>query len=232
VELQLLRTPQSLAGWKSALYAQLLDGYRGQQARYLQASGAIGTGVNPRYAQRAIRGELIRAGLRGFLRLASQRTGEVGREIRFAPALRLWLDQALEWSEMTFTLIDDPCSDALPLHRGAAHAPDPFDEFLQADIARVLLPVAPSCERALLYFMASGMVWNGEDALAPTFETPVEQDEKAPSSTRYLDLVDDLKSIAPTSAPSGVEARWIVTLPTAMSVLQDDDRLPQFPESA
>lgn len=230
VEVQLLRTPQSLAVWKSALYAQLLDGYREQQARALQASGTIGIGVHPRYARRAIRGELIRAGLRAFLRMAAQRTGELAREARFAPALRLWLDQALEWSEMTFTLIDDPASDALPLHRGAAHAPDPFAEFLQADIARVLLPVAPSRERALLYFMATGMVWNGEDALAPTFEAPVEQDGTTPSSTRYLDLVDDLKSIAPGCGPSGVEARWTVTLPTTMHVLQDDDRLPHFPE--
>ncbi len=231
IEVQLLRTPQSLAGWKSALYAQVLDGYRRQQARWLQASGTIGTGVNPSYSQRAIRGELIRAGLRGFLRLAPQRTDEVSRETRFAPALRLWLDQALEWSEMTFTLIDDPFSETLPLHRGAAHAADPFVRFLQADMARVLLPVAPVHERAVLYFMASGMVWNGEDALAPTFETPLEPQAGQSSSTRYVDLANDLKSIAPASAPSGIDARWIVTLPTAMSVLQDDDRLPQFPET-
>ena len=232
VEVQLLRTTQSLAGWKSALYARLLDGYRRRQAQWLQASGAIGPGLDPRFAQRTIRNELVRAGLRAFMRLAAQRTGEPAREGRFAPALRLWLDRALEWSEMSYTLIDDPCSDALPLQRGTAHAPDPFAEFLQADMARVLLPVTPAHERALLYFMATGMVWNGEDALAPTFDAPVESRQDAPCSIRYLDLVDDLKSVSPASAPADIEARWVVTLPTAMSVLQDGDRLPQFPEDA
>lgn len=232
VEVELQRTPFALAHWKSNLYGQLLDGYRWQRASYLQAAGVTATpGLNPLAWQRIIRREIKRAGLRGFLRLAARRTGELTREMRFAPALRLWLDQALEWSEMTYTLIDDLETTSAPLRQVVSGDGEQFTEFLQAAHVRVLLPVAPACEQALVYFLASGMVWNGEDTLAPTFDTPLEDGGKGPPPTaRYLDLVDDLKSAAPMLAPTCAQDSWALTLPTTMSVLQDGDRLPEFPE--
>ena len=107
--------------------------------------------------------------MRGLLGLSRRRTGADAPDQQVAPTLQLWLDQALEWPELTYTLIDDP---------EAAPAPDPDDAgltpFLQAAQARVLLPVAPGHENALLYFLATGMMWLGDDALVPTFQATLE----------------------------------------------------------
>ena len=227
VEVELQRTAVSLSRWKSHLYDRVLEGYRRQQARYFEAAGVAHAQqrTEPLARQRTIRGELKRAGMRGFLQVSAHRTGELRREGRFAPALRLWLEQAVEWAELTYTLIDDPDSESAGGGDG-----EPFTEFLQAAYARVLLPVAPDREHALLYFLASGMVWNGEDALAPTFDTSLDDDVESSATVSYVDLVDDLKSSSSLLEPMHAQDSWTLTLPTAMSVLQDGDRLPEFPE--
>ncbi|KQR18046.1 hypothetical protein [Xanthomonas sp. Leaf148] len=229
IEVVASRTERWLERWQSVLYTRLIQGYRQLQSNHLEATGATRPTVNPLYAQRIIRSELKRAGVSSFLRIADRLTGEVEAEHHFAPALCLWLDQALEWSEMTYTLINHPSS-ALPAFKGGHMGdPGPLAEFVQADTARVLLPVSPSYEHSLLYFLATGMVWSGEDLLAPTFETAVDgSTAMASSETRYVDLVDDLKSASfrgPTTEPRD---SWTLTLPTTMTVLQDDDRLPVF----
>lgn len=229
IEIDLQRGASLLAEWKSRLYNRLVEGYQRQLTRYFDVAGVVPTHrVDPLARQRTIRGELKRAGMRGFLQVAAQRTGELAREGRFAPALRLWLDQALEWSELTYTLIDDPASES-----SAGDDGEPFTAFLQATHARVLLPVSAEHERSLLYFLASGMVWTADDTLAPTFDTPIEDDGvNPPTSARYVDLMDDLKTSVTFVEPVRAEDSWALTLSTAMTVLQDGDRLPEFPEPA
>ncbi|WP_147424104.1 hypothetical protein [Xanthomonas campestris] len=232
IEVMASRTVQCLARWQSMLYTRLLHGYRQLQSSHLEATGATRPSVNPLYAQRVIRSELKRAGIASFLEIADRLTGDQETEDRFAPALCLWLDHALEWSEMTYTLINHPNA-ATPFFRGSPVGdPSPLAEFVQADTARVLLPVSLSYEHSLLYFLATGMVWTGEDLLAPTFEAAVDGSADIPTSdTRYVDLVDDLKSVSLEGPGAEPRDSWALTLPTTMTVLQDDDRLPVFTAS-
>lgn len=227
IDVRLTCTPDMLAAWKSRLYDRLMEAWRRDLLRYFEAAGASPRRPPDGQAQqRTIRLELQRAGLRGLLGLSRRRTGIDAPDAHMASALQLWLDQALEWPELSYTLIDDP---------EAAPALDPdaagLTPFLQAAYARVLLPVAPGHENALLYFLATGMMWLGDDALVPTFQTTLEAElASAPATLRYLDLTDDLKAASAVPAPAPAREAWELTMPTDISVLQDGDALPDFTE--
>lgn len=225
IEIGLTCMDAHLSAWKTRLYGRLRLGYRQCRADYLHAAGvAPGSRVDPQSQQRGIRQELTRAGQSILLQWADRNTGEYAEGGRLAPALQLWLASALEWSQMSYTLIDDPEA-VLPLDA----TPAPFTSFLQARCARVLLPVSAEHERTVLYFLASGMLWSGQDAMTPVFESTLGSiDPRLPSTQRYLDLVAALKSMdaSPVSPPPS-EA-WSLTLPTDLSVLQDGDELPAF----
>lgn len=228
IEVGLDCLPAHLLAWKAGVYGQVLAAYGHRQCEYLQAAG-VGPGerVDPQSQQRIIRQSLARAGHASLLQWAESNSGAYGERGRMAPALQLWLDAAIEWSQMSYTVIDDPEA-ALPLDGQAA----PFTAFLQARCARVLVPVAAEHERSVLYFLASGMVWNGHDALAPVFESTLGDDDSGlPSTQRYLDLVDALKSVDASPLPPPAREPWALTLPTDLSVLQDGDALPNFQEA-
>jgi hypothetical protein len=82
-----------------------------------------------------------------------------------------------------------------------------FVRFLQADQARVLLPVRPAEALPFLYFLACGELWPGR---------------RAPVVAADIALVADL-----VATPSGrqkpvrVGDAWAVVVPTPMTVLDD-----------
>lgn len=229
IEVDLDCLPAHLLAWKARVYSQVLAAYRRRQTEYLQATGAApGARVDPQSQQRIIRQSLKRAGQAHLLQRAARSSDDYADHGRLAPALHLWLDAALEWTQMSYTLVDDPQA-ALSLDEQEA----PFTAFLQARCARVLLPVAAEHERSVLYFLASGMVWNGHDAMAPVFESTLEDGHsRLPAAQRYLDLLDALKSVdgVPPAPPS--REPWALTLPTDLSILQDGDALPGYLETA
>lgn len=227
IDVRLACTPDLLSAWKSRLYDRLMEAWRHDLLRYFDAAGASPRHHTSRQAQqRSVRLELQRAGLRALLALSRRRTGADALDAHLTPALQLWLDQALEWRELTYTLIDDP---------EAATALDPDDSgltpFLQATHARVLLPVASGHENALLYFLATGMMWLGDDALVPTFQATLEAElVNEPATLRYLDLADDLKVALASPSLAPVRDAWELMVATDISVLQDGDALPDFTE--
>lgn len=228
IEVGLGCLPAHLLAWKAGVYGQVLAAYGRNQSEYLQAAG-VGPGarMDPQSQQRIIRQSLKRAGQASLLQLAARTSDEYADCGRLAPALHLWLDAALEWPQMSYTLIDHPEA-ALSLDEQVA----PFTAFLQARCARVLIPVSAEHERSVLYFLASGMVWNGHDSMAPVFESTLDDGHSRLSSTqRYLDLADALKSVDAAPLPPPSREPWPLTLPTDLSVLQDGDALPGFLEA-
>ena len=102
--------------------------------------------------------------------------------------------------------------------------------FLQATHARVLLPVKPGCERVLAYYLATGMLFDGEDTLTPTFDVPIAGE--GTQATTWVDLLNDLKT-APLDRAADHAQRapvrpWKVIVPTTMTLLQDSQDLPGF----
>ncbi len=89
-----------------------------------------------------------------------------------------------------------------------------FRSFMQAGMSRVVVTVKPGFEEAVMYFMATGKIWNGGQV--PVIGDPL-----------YLSIVDELKEQEYT-----VEETWETVLPTSLIGLQrggvavDEDGLP------
>ena len=97
--------------------------------------------------------------------------------------------------------------------------PDPlFTKFLQAGSAKVVLPVHPAYNEAVMYYLENnGAVWNGGD-------TPRLNDPMFLSIAEELrNQTDDLAGAKPEGDP------WQVVLPTTLVWLQKDGELPTFP---
>jgi hypothetical protein len=94
-----------------------------------------------------------------------------------------------------------------------------FTRFLTAGFARVVLPVRPSHETDLAFFLASGIIWHGT-------EPPVVGDP------RYFAIVDEIKESldAPDGGiPDGDP--WQVKVPTSLVILDDTGQLPSWPDA-
>lgn len=91
-----------------------------------------------------------------------------------------------------------------------------FAEFLKAGAARVLVPVRPGFEKALLHFVETGQIWEGGEP--PEMGSPT-----------YLPLLNEMKEqqMAPeTEVPYG--APWQFKMPTALVKLRADGKLPAW----
>jgi hypothetical protein len=93
-----------------------------------------------------------------------------------------------------------------------------FTQFLQAGAARVVIPVQPGYNDAVMYFLESdGAIWNGGDP--PRLNDPM----FISLADELRDLTDDLANATPEGDP------WQVILPTTLVYLQKDATLPTFP---
>lgn len=229
VQVQCQPTRRAMDEWRIATYAAVMAAYEQQLARYQAEAGGGGAQAarsplaNRRIEQRELRGACLRL----LLARAATLTGAPAAEGDWAagsppgpspwvvnePRYLQFLDQALEWSEMAYSLHAGPHgllqgteADAAALGAGDDAL---FTAWLQADQARVLLPVQPRCVMAFLYFLCAGLVWDGTDRLVPALQDDVP-------------LVNDLKH-AGTRAQreERVGPVWQVVVPTSMQVLDE-----------
>ncbi|PRP90775.1 hypothetical protein ENSA5_62090 [Enhygromyxa salina] len=124
-----------------------------------------------------------------------------------------FLDESLEWTEMAYSFHVSPHAGAredVAVSATPDGEEDPlFTSFLQADQARILLPVQPARVMAFLYGFSSGMLWDGIDRLVPVLEDD-------------LALVNDLEHAARNPKPEReVGPTWELVVPTAMQVLDE-----------
>ncbi len=98
-----------------------------------------------------------------------------------------------------------------------------FLEFLQAGAARVVVPVRPGFEAAVLHFLetleatGTGEIWNGMGEPPPI------------TSPLYVSIVREIQER--TNAPLGeiaVGEPWRTTLPTPLVILRPDASLPRW----
>ncbi len=231
IEVRLDWDAAARARWQATFYAGLMAAYRRQLAEYLKAADQT-TGrrqPNQLSTRQTIQRELKRAGLRAFVELVQQRTGESGRVARFLPALQDWLERALEWGEMSSSFVVSLEDQVPTMHRLVRGGDAQMTAFLEAASARVLLPVRPGFERAIVLFLASGVIWSGEEALTPAMDVPLAPE----ASSTSIDLLEDLKRSPERCngerAHPSVGPAWLVLAPTTLTVLQESGDLPVFP---
>jgi hypothetical protein len=131
-----------------------------------------------------------------------------------------FFEQAFEWENLTYLFYPyfwGRYSEWIKMIN--LSDPDPlFTKFLQAGSAKVVLPVHPAYNDAVMYYLENnGAVWNGGD-------TPRLNDPMFISIAEELrNQTDDLAGAIPEGDP------WEVVLPTTLVYLQQDGELPVFP---
>jgi hypothetical protein len=214
--------------WRIRIYARLVAGYRERQAAYQQRITGQGP---PRAARRSPlacrqteRIELKNACVRLLLERARRLDATAAPVPVPVPAppsefnvneprYLQFLDEVLEWNEMTYRFYAAPgnCLAAAPQEAWEGQDDALFASFVQADQARVLLPVQPAHAMAFLYFYACGKLWPGADGLVPALAGD-------------LALVSDLKRAQESPACARrVGPAWQVVVPTTMQVLDVED---------
>ena len=82
--------------------------------------------------------------------------------------------------------------------------------------ARVVVPVHPAYNDAIVHFVETGVLWDG--GTPPHIDDPL-----------FLSIVEELK--AATDDLNGAEPEgepWLVTVPTTLVYLQPDSSLPDY----
>lgn len=86
-----------------------------------------------------------------------------------------------------------------------------FNNFLKAGAARVVFPVRPGFEKAVLYFLRTGIIWEGKDV--PVIGDPM-----------YVDIVEEMKEKLDLLDYDGrPEDIWTYKMPTPLVYLREND---------
>jgi hypothetical protein len=234
VEIFCDRTARALQAWQIkthgailAGYQQKLQAYESALAQARAAAGVVIQGKNPLFNQRFIGNELRKQCLTlltaqqfdafGALELSAEGYAQpnLARSAQQMPYVRFF-EQAFEWEHIIYFFY--------PYFWGWKKAWDQrmllddvdplFADFLRAGAARVVFPVRPGFEAAILHYLETGEIWNGGPP--PDLTSPM-----------YVSIVKEIEEA--TGAPGDevpVGDPWEVHLPTTLVRLRPHDDLP------
>ena len=218
VEIVCLPMPTVYDAWRIKIYHAIVNAYQRLCTQYYNSAGTStgerGARHSPQMLRQIERRELKRACLRLLLQVAPD-ASHAGQ-----PRYLQFFDDAFEWDEMSYRCYA-ATDTALPADTASlADGDEMFASFLQADSTRVLLPVHPPRMMALLYYLSSGQLWDGDNRLAPL-------------NAGDAGIVDDMKRAGMLVRRNGerVGQPWQVVVPTAMQVL-DGCPLPHCRDDA
>lgn len=232
-------------------YQSALDSYNEQVAAAQIQAGINIQGKNPGFNRKIEQEELRKGALRILTNnFASLKIGDVWRSYEQFNAMydnmqygypEFWIqeaqtegkiiqffEQAFEWNNMTYKFY--------PYFWGRKSKwPETFlkddtdanfTDFLKAGAARIIVPVHPAYNEAILHFLHTKEIWNGGEP--PTLDDPL-----------FVSIVDELKSetdadigndLLNCSVFSGypcLSDEWDVKVPTNLIYLQKDSVLPE-----
>lgn len=232
------RTDAKYEQWQIQTFEKIMTAYKAMQAEYEQKlaaqevqQGIAITGQNPRINREIEKTELKKQCVKmlmdtylfGSFNAMRDRANlppdfdifdaiDEGKTIQF-------FEQAFEWENLTYLFY--PYFWARKeqwVHKSSIYDNDPlFTKFLQAGSSRVVLPVHPAYNDAIMYFLENnGAIWNGGEP--PRLNDPL-----------FLSLADELRSQTDDLGNAIPEGKpWEVILPTTLVYLQQDSVLPTF----
>lgn len=225
------RKPETLEQWKIDTFNLIINAYKDKKAAYdsavaeARAQASLGIqiqGNNPLYNRTIEQQELKKNCLKWLeVEVGNNHYGTVSpcADVTDMPNLLTseeaacyaqrakFFEQAFDWDIMSYLFYPyfwgKKCSwkeiykldDNDHIFRG----------FLQAGMARVVVPVKPNYERAIIYYMETGEIWNGG-------EVPV------PGDPLYVAALADIEGQEPTP----VGEPWETRVPTSLNILQKD----------
>jgi hypothetical protein len=238
IEIFCERTERAFEAWQLKVHAAITQAYLAKVQSYeealAQARAAAGTvvaGRNPEFNLRLVKNELRKQCLTlitgqqfdafGALELSTEGYAQpnLARTAAQMPYVRFF-EQAFEWEHIVYffypyfwgwkggwknrMLLDD--------------VDPPFGDFLRAGAARVVFPVRPGFEAAVIHYLESpeGEIWNG--GAPPDI-----------SGSMYVPIVQEIEEA--TGAPGGeqpVGDPWEVRLPTTLVRIRPNNDLPAW----
>lgn len=130
-----------------------------------------------------------------------------------------FFEQAFEWENLTYLFYPYFWGRRTQwVHKSSIYDTDPlFTKFLQAGSARVVLPVHPAYNDAVMYFLENnGAIWKGGEP--PRLNDPM-----------FISIAEELRNQTDDLAKAIPEGdSWEVVLPTTLVYLQKDSELPTF----
>ena len=240
IEVVCERTTAAMQDWQQETYDAIVAAYNAQKSAYdsqVSAAGftanSTGYGGSESDNRRIEREELKKGSLTMLARqyfenfdamhLAGTASGlpefdvdEAMDEGDYAQ----FFEQAFEWDQMTYLYYPYFWMNKTEwLERFNLQSTDAlFADFLRAGYARVVVPVTPAYDDAVLYYLSSGgQIWNGGDP--PTIDDPL-----------YVSIADELGDATAGRTPYGEP--WEVTIPTTLVYLKADSTLPDWTTTA
>ncbi len=117
-----------------------------------------------------------------------------------------FFSQALDWNDMTYSFDDTPTEFTYQL-KGIN---DSLRPFLQAKSSNLYIPVHQSYSLQLLYFLATGEIWQLPSPFVPSYSADI-------------DIIYQYKT--KSEKPKPKNKSWLIALPTTMQVVQEKDEL-------
>jgi hypothetical protein len=248
VELQSARTDAWYEAWQIKTYDQLAQAAREAQAAYDQqvadlrararseaaANAPVQFDAPPSEHQRVIRNEFKKHCLSIITRQwysdpnGMQATDPPSFDFAIAAtrgAFIRFFEQCFEWDQLQYVCYPYYWAQRESWsERFRRSEVDPaFQEFMQAGSARVVVPVRPGFEAAVLHFLETleatgvGEIWNGIG------------DPPGINSPLYVSIVREIQER--TNAPLGeiaVGTPWKTQVPTPLAILRPDASLPRW----
>ncbi len=222
IELELMRKESHFAEWQLETYNAIMEAYEARVQDYRDALAEVEVKRtqlltdNPAYFRR-IENTVLKKNCIAYLighlnmgknylqgdNLTNSRVALSANMDRYAATVKFF-EQAFEWNIMDYTFY--PFYWANRQNWGKLYGIDSddalFRSFLQSGMARVHVTVRPGFEEAVMYYMETGLIWNGGDA-------PVIGDDL------YMSIVEEL------DAPDYyIDETWETRVPSTLTVIQ------------
>jgi hypothetical protein len=236
IEIFCQRTARAFAAWQLKVHAAITQGFQAKEQAYEEAlaqaqaaAGVVVSGRNPEFNSRLVTGELRKQCLTlitaqqfdafGALELSSQGFAQpnLARSADQMPYVRFF-EQAFEWEHIIYFYYPYfwGWKDAWQKHVLLDDVDPDFADFLRAGAARVVFPVRPGFEAAIIHYLDTGEIWNG----GPPPDI---------SSSLYVSIVQEIQEA--TGAPGNevpVGDPWLIHLPTTLVQLRPNNDLPEW----
>ncbi len=234
-----LRTDESYELWQIHTFEKIMAAYQALKATYDQQvaqqqtqQGVVIHGQNPGINRQIEKGELKKSCVKLLMDTwqfgtfnAMKQVGDNPPDFEIHQAVAegktsQFFEQAFEWENITYLFYPYFWGrQSQWISKLNTNDEDPlFTQFLQAGAARIVVPVHPAYNDAVMYFLENnGAIWNGGSP--PRLNDPM-----------YISLADELRGQYDDLANAVPEGDpWRVVLPTTLVYLQKDSTLPTYP---
>ena len=217
------RTAESYSNWQIESFNAIIDAYNEKLDAYNKAMEAVTkpqtqttVETNPGF-YRQIENTILRKNCISYL-VSDAQMGKkfyhgttatdiqptVTAQMDQYAAMVKFIEQAFEWEIMSYKFYPFYWGNRQEWQQNyQKEVSDPlFRSFLQSGMARVIVSIRPGFEEAVMYFMATGQIWNGG-------QVPAIGDDL------YLSIVEELKN--PTYY---IDETWETRVPTTLTIIQ------------